>query len=100
MATPRGGYGGSRGLDHRAEAEPLGQGERLADVVDQAAGHARFGEGRDPGGRPAGGQGAARLAAALGGAGVHGAEVTVEPVAAVARHQDTGKARRFVTQPA
>jgi phenylacetate-CoA ligase len=43
---------------------------------------------------------AARLAAALRGAGVHGAEVTVEPVAAVARHPDTGKTKRFVTQPA
>jgi phenylacetate-CoA ligase len=43
---------------------------------------------------------AARLAAALGGAGVHGAEVTVEPVAAIARHPDTGKARRIVTRPA
>jgi phenylacetate-coenzyme A ligase PaaK-like adenylate-forming protein len=42
---------------------------------------------------------AARLAAALGGAGVHGAEVTVEPVPAIARHPDTGKARRFVTLP-
>ena len=43
---------------------------------------------------------AARLAAALGGAGVHGAEVTVESVAAVARHPDTGKTKRFVTRPA
>jgi phenylacetate-CoA ligase len=42
---------------------------------------------------------AARLAAALGGAGVRGAEVTVEPVPAIARHPDTGKARRFVTLP-
>jgi phenylacetate-CoA ligase len=42
---------------------------------------------------------AARLAAALGGAGVHAAEVTVESVAAVARHPDTGKTRRFVTRP-
>jgi phenylacetate-coenzyme A ligase PaaK-like adenylate-forming protein len=43
---------------------------------------------------------AARLAAALGGAGVHGAEVTVESVAAVARQPDTGKTKRFVTRPA
>jgi hypothetical protein len=43
---------------------------------------------------------AARLATALGGAGVHAAEVTVESVAAVARHPDTGKSKRFVTQPA
>jgi hypothetical protein len=40
------------------------------------------------------------LAAALGGAGVHGAEVTVETVAAVARQPDTGKTKRFVTRPA
>jgi phenylacetate-CoA ligase len=43
---------------------------------------------------------AARIAAALGGAGVRAAEVTVESVAAVARHPDTGKAKRFVTRPA
>jgi phenylacetate-CoA ligase len=43
---------------------------------------------------------AARLAAALGGAGVHAAEVTVESVAAVARHPDSGKSKRFLTQPA
>jgi hypothetical protein len=43
---------------------------------------------------------AARLAAALGGAGVHAAEVTVESVAAVARHPDTGKSKRFLTRPA
>jgi hypothetical protein len=43
---------------------------------------------------------AARLAAALRGAGVHAAEVTVKPVAAVPRHPDTGKTKRFVTQPA
>jgi phenylacetate-CoA ligase len=43
---------------------------------------------------------AARLAAALRGAGVGAAEVTVEPVAAVARHPDTGKTKRFVTRPA
>jgi phenylacetate-CoA ligase len=43
---------------------------------------------------------AARLAAALGGAGVPDAAVTVEPVAAVPRHPDTGKSKRFVTQPA
>jgi phenylacetate-coenzyme A ligase PaaK-like adenylate-forming protein len=42
---------------------------------------------------------AARLAAALGGAGVRGAEVTVEPVTAIARHPATGKARRFLTLP-
>jgi phenylacetate-CoA ligase len=42
----------------------------------------------------------ARLAAALGGPGVPGAEVTVESVAAVPRHPDTGKTKRFVTQPA
>jgi phenylacetate-CoA ligase len=43
---------------------------------------------------------AARLADALGGAGVHAAEVTVQSVAAVARHPDTGKTKRFVTRPA
>jgi phenylacetate-CoA ligase len=43
---------------------------------------------------------AARLAAALGGAGVGAAEVTVGSVPAVARHPDTGKARRFIPQPA
>jgi phenylacetate-CoA ligase len=43
---------------------------------------------------------AARLAAALGGAGVRDAEVTVEPVAAVPRHPDTGKSKRFLTRPA
>jgi phenylacetate-coenzyme A ligase PaaK-like adenylate-forming protein len=43
---------------------------------------------------------AARLAAALGGAGVGAAEVTVEPVPAIARHPDTGKARRFIPRPA
>jgi phenylacetate-CoA ligase len=43
---------------------------------------------------------AARLAAALGGAGVHAAEVTVESVAAVPRHPDTGKSKRFLTRPA
>lgn len=37
---------------------------------------------------------------ALGGAGVAAAEVTVEPVPAIARHPDTGKARRFIPQPA
>jgi hypothetical protein len=42
---------------------------------------------------------AARLAAALGGAGVEAAQVTVEPVAAIARHPATGKAKRFVTLP-
>ena len=43
---------------------------------------------------------AARLATALRGAGVHSAEVTVEPVAAIARHPDTGKSKRFLTRPA
>jgi phenylacetate-CoA ligase len=43
---------------------------------------------------------AARLAAALGGAGIGAAEVTVEPVPAIARHPDTGKARRFIPRPA
>jgi hypothetical protein len=43
---------------------------------------------------------AARLAGALGGAGVRAAEVTMESVAAVPRHPDTGKSKRFVTQPA
>jgi len=43
---------------------------------------------------------AARVAAALRGAGVPAAEVTVAPVAAVARHPDTGKTKRFVTRPA
>jgi phenylacetate-CoA ligase len=43
---------------------------------------------------------AARLAAALGGVGVGAAEVTVESVPAIARHPDTGKARRFIPQPA
>jgi phenylacetate-CoA ligase len=43
---------------------------------------------------------AARLAAALGAAGVGAAEVTVESVPAIARHPDTGKARRFIPQPA
>jgi phenylacetate-CoA ligase len=43
---------------------------------------------------------AARIAAALRGAGVRAAEVTVESVAAVARHPDTGKTKRFVTRPA
>jgi phenylacetate-CoA ligase len=42
---------------------------------------------------------AARLAAALGGAGVDAAEVTVESVPAIARHPDTGKARRFLPLP-
>jgi hypothetical protein len=40
------------------------------------------------------------LAAALGGAGVPAAEVTVESVAAVPRHPDTGKSKRFLTRPA
>jgi phenylacetate-coenzyme A ligase PaaK-like adenylate-forming protein len=43
---------------------------------------------------------AARLAAALGGGGVAAAEVTVESVPAIARHPDTGKARRFIPRPA
>jgi phenylacetate-CoA ligase len=43
---------------------------------------------------------AARLAAALRGAGVPAAEATVESVAAVARHPDTGKSKRFLTRPA
>ena len=43
---------------------------------------------------------AARIAAALRGAGVPAADVTVESVAAVARHPDTGKTKRFVTRPA
>jgi phenylacetate-CoA ligase len=43
---------------------------------------------------------AARLAAALGGVGVGAAEVTVESVPAIARHPDSGKARRFIPQPA
>jgi phenylacetate-CoA ligase len=42
---------------------------------------------------------AARLAAALGGAGLHAAEVTVEPVPAIARQPDSGKARRFLVRP-
>jgi phenylacetate-CoA ligase len=40
---------------------------------------------------------AARLTAALGVAGVAGAQVTVESVAAVPRHPDTGKSKRFLT---
>lgn len=43
---------------------------------------------------------AARLAGALRAAGVRDPEVTVETVAAVARHPDTGKSKRFLTRPA
>jgi phenylacetate-coenzyme A ligase PaaK-like adenylate-forming protein len=43
---------------------------------------------------------AARIAAALTGAGLDGAEATVEPVAAIRRHPLTGKTKRFLTRPA